>query len=182
MESVDATSVKPKRETSADDEKASFRISNIKADAASSTTSSPSPLPRAVKSSRSSSASADGNQSASSNMNVKLETNDEDGYIAPKKEAARPSKSGRSASSKNPPRIAPLYDDLPDATEEANRAYTVIESCSYQNKYLGYTEHAMECDCSEEWGQSKLVILYYFDVLTFYRFCYKDQLCLWRRF
>jgi len=63
-------------------------------------------------------------------------------------------KKGRAATQKAPPRIAPLFDDLPDATEEAERTFTVIDSCIYQNKYLGYSEHALECDCTEEWGGS----------------------------
>lgn len=70
---------------------------------------------------------------------------------------ANPSKKAMRGSKKNPPRVAPLFDDLPDATEEANKTYTVIDSCWYQNKYLGFTEHAMECDCQEEWGTSDVV-------------------------
>ncbi|KAK5101357.1 histone methyltransferase set2 [Lithohypha guttulata] len=70
------------------------------------------------------------------------------------KMAALISKKGIRTSKKNPPRVAPLFDHLPDARDEANSAYTVIDSCIYQNKYLGYTEHAMECDCSEEWDSA----------------------------
>lgn len=72
---------------------------------------------------------------------------------APDVKPTRTAKSSRS-SKKAPPRKAELFDNLPDATDEANGAYQVIESCIYQNKYLGYTEHAMECDCNEEWGKS----------------------------
>lgn len=57
-------------------------------------------------------------------------------------------------SKKPPSRVAPLFDDYPDATAEANSEYQVIDACIYQNKYLGLTEHAMECDCVEEWGES----------------------------
>jgi histone-lysine N-methyltransferase SETD2 len=46
-----------------------------------------------------------------------------------------------------------LFDHLPDSVNDARKTFEVIESCIYANKYMGYTEHAMECDCSEEWGK-----------------------------
>lgn len=64
-----------------------------------------------------------------------------------------PKKSGRAAAAKAPPRIAPLFADLPDVTAEATSSFQVITSSTYQNKYLGLTESALECDCSEEWGE-----------------------------
>jgi [histone H3]-lysine36 N-trimethyltransferase len=56
------------------------------------------------------------------------------------------------ATAKAPPRVAPLFNDLPNATAEAISTFQVIDSSTYQNKYLGFTEAALECDCSEEWG------------------------------
>lgn len=69
------------------------------------------------------------------------------------KEPSKPAKPARGAASKLPPRVAPLFHDLPDATEEATSTFTVIDSCTYQNKYLGFSEHALDCDCAEEWGK-----------------------------
>ena len=65
----------------------------------------------------------------------------------------KPTKTSRAASSKLPPRIAPLFNDLPDVYSEATATFTVIDACTYQNKYLGFSDHALDCDCSEEWGQ-----------------------------
>ena len=98
--------------------------------------------------------------SAASTPRVKFETEDlsvdpDTGLTAPgtsSKMASSSKKSNRGSKGKNPPRVAPLFDHLPEATEDANKSYTVIDSCIYQNKYLGFTEHAMECDCQEEWG------------------------------
>jgi hypothetical protein len=52
-----------------------------------------------------------------------------------------------------PPRIAPSLDHLPDVYTEATSTFTVIDACTYQNKYLGFSDHALDCDCSEEWGE-----------------------------
>jgi SET domain-containing protein len=71
-----------------------------------------------------------------------------------KMEPLHPSKPSRSASQKAIPRAAPLFDHLEDATMEAKRSFAVLDICTYANKFLGYTEHAMECDCNEEWGKS----------------------------
>lgn len=46
-----------------------------------------------------------------------------------------------------------LFDEMPDSTMEARSTFSLMETCTYANKYLGYTEHAMECDCAEEWGK-----------------------------
>lgn len=84
---------------------------------------------------------------------IKTEVDLVESNISTSNMATSSSKKAMRGSKKNPPRVAPLFDDLPDATEEANKTYTVIDSCWYQNKYLGFTEHAMECDCQEEWGE-----------------------------
>lgn len=157
MESVDRASVKLERENSEDTDASTGKsapwVSNVKAEAASSTTSSPAPEQPTTKSSRSSSSSMLTSKKITDVVNVKADLDDGDErHKTATKDVSRPQKP-RSTSSKNPPRIAPSFKDLPDATAEANKSYTVIGSCTYQNKYLGYTEHAMECDCSEEWGK-----------------------------
>ncbi|KAI1965929.1 histone methyltransferase set2 [Ophidiomyces ophidiicola] len=73
------------------------------------------------------------------------------GDIAVKQEPGQPLKLTRSASQKLPSRAAPLFDHLDDVTAEASGTFQVIETCTYANKYMGYTEHAMDCDCAEEW-------------------------------
>lgn len=65
----------------------------------------------------------------------------------------KPTKTSRAAASKLPPRIAPLLDHLPDVYDEATSTFAVLDACTYQNKYLGFSDHALDCDCSEEWGQ-----------------------------
>lgn len=76
------------------------------------------------------------------------------GEITVKQEPGQPPKLARSASQKMAPRVAPVFTDFPDKTEEATSTFQVMEACTYANKYMGYTEHAMDCDCVEEWGKS----------------------------
>jgi hypothetical protein len=75
------------------------------------------------------------------------------GEITVKAEPGQPLKLSRSSSHKfivGPP---PMFDHLEDKTPEAKSGFQVINECTYSSKYLGYTEHAMECDCAEEWGK-----------------------------
>ena len=76
------------------------------------------------------------------------------GDITVKLEPGHPPKLARASIQKVPARAAPLFDHLPDATPDAIGTFQVITDCSYTPKYLGDTEHAMECDCAEEWGMS----------------------------
>lgn len=76
------------------------------------------------------------------------------GEVTLKMEPGQPPKLARSSTQKAPAKTAPLFDHLSDATDEAKTSFAVMEACTYANKYLGYTEHAMECDCSEEWSKS----------------------------
>ncbi|OAX79536.1 histone-lysine N-methyltransferase, H3 lysine-36 specific [Emergomyces africanus] len=66
-------------------------------------------------------------------------------------EPGHPPKLSRTASQKVVPRPAPLFNHLPDSTPEATSTFQLIDECIYASKYMGYTEHAMECDCTEEW-------------------------------
>ncbi|KAJ9264048.1 hypothetical protein DTO195F2_2575 [Paecilomyces variotii] len=72
------------------------------------------------------------------------------GDITVKMEPGQPPKLSRSASQKfsRPPQ---LLNHLPDSTAEAQATFQMMEECTYANKYMGYTEHAMDCDCAEEW-------------------------------
>ena len=74
------------------------------------------------------------------------------GDITLKIEPGQPPKLTRKSSQKIVPRTPQLFDDLPDSTDEATSTFEVMESCTYANKYMGATEHAMDCDCPEEWG------------------------------
>lgn len=75
------------------------------------------------------------------------------GDITVKLEPGQPPKLTRSSSQKVVPRPPQLFTDLPDSTAEAKSTFGMMEMCTYANKYMGYTEHAMECDCAEEWGK-----------------------------
>ncbi len=157
-EAVDEDTIVVKQESSLSAhrelEMSLLRTGTIKDERADSASNSPSLLPTKLKSSRSSSSTSIKSRATSESSVDKRDIRDKvGGEISQKMEAGQPPKLARSASSKVVSRVAPLYDDLPDATMEAKSSFTVIESCTYSNKFLGYTEHAMECDCSEEWGK-----------------------------
>lgn len=78
------------------------------------------------------------------------------GDITVKLEPGKPPKLARSSTQKVTARPPPLFHHLPDATDEATSTFAVIADCIYSSKYLGDTEHAMECDCAEEWGKQHL--------------------------
>ncbi|KAB2573008.1 WW/Rsp5/WWP [Lasiodiplodia theobromae] len=73
------------------------------------------------------------------------------GDITVKMEPGKGPKLARSTSQKFVSRPPPLYLDHENKTEEAKETFDVIESCTYGNKSMGQTEHALECDCAEEW-------------------------------
>ncbi|EKD20268.1 uncharacterized protein L3040_007280 [Drepanopeziza brunnea f. sp. 'multigermtubi'] len=53
-------------------------------------------------------------------------------------------------------RPPPLFNDVPDATEEATGVFQKIKDCIYGSKGMGSSEHdALDCDCSEEWRDGK---------------------------
>lgn len=76
------------------------------------------------------------------------------GDITLKLEPGKAPKLSRSTSHKVISKPLQLFSDAPDKTAEATGTFTVIPDCAYAAKYLGYTEHALECDCAEEWGTS----------------------------
>lgn len=75
------------------------------------------------------------------------------GDITVKLEPGKPPKLSRSSSQKITSRPAPLFDDYPNHTDEAKSSFQVILECAYSNKSTGSTEHAMDCDCADEWGK-----------------------------
>ncbi|KAL8872673.1 MAG: hypothetical protein Q9174_001736 [Haloplaca sp. 1 TL-2023] len=76
------------------------------------------------------------------------------GSVTLKQQPGQPPKLARSTSQKLAPRTPPLFDEYPDKTEEAKRAFQVIPGCIYSSKSIGATETAMDCDCTEEWDAS----------------------------
>ncbi|KAL8848848.1 MAG: hypothetical protein Q9221_006144 [Calogaya cf. arnoldii] len=74
------------------------------------------------------------------------------GTVTVKQEPGQAPKLTRTTSQKVVPRIPPLYHDYPSKTDEAQRGFVVIQACNYQSKAIGVTEHAMDCDCAEEWN------------------------------
>lgn len=79
------------------------------------------------------------------------------GEVTLKLEPGKPMKLSRTSSHKVERRPPPLYFDYEDKTREATSSFTVLPECHYANKYLGATEHALECDCAEEWGKSPAI-------------------------
>jgi histone-lysine N-methyltransferase SETD2 len=49
-----------------------------------------------------------------------------------------------------------LFTDTPDATSLATSTFSILQECVYANKQLGTTEHALECECAEEWGRYQI--------------------------
>lgn len=147
-----------KREASDDGnlahEMSSTSVTAIKQETSASAHSSPSLSTTRIKPSRSSSSSSNAN-SGPDELDVKPKS-ELNGDASPAK--VDMGKKPTRASNKAPPRVAPLFDHLPDATAEATSTFQVIESSTYQNKYLGFTESALECDCSEEWSESSYVL------------------------
>ena len=67
----------------------------------------------------------------------------------------------RSRSHKIARRSPELFTDTPDATTKATSTFSLLRECVYANKHLGTTEHALECECAEEWGKYSNQILGY---------------------
>ncbi|CAG8036179.1 unnamed protein product [Penicillium salamii] len=78
-------------------------------------------------------------------------TPDADAMKDPEIKQERPKLSRSSSNVSRPP---PLYTHLPDSTQDALATFEQIPRCVYANKYMGFTELAMECDCAEEWDSN----------------------------
>lgn len=74
--------------------------------------------------------------------------------VAIKQQPGQPPKLARSTSQKVTPRTPPSFLDYPSKTEEAKDIFQVLPACIYSSKAIGATDHAMDCECTEEWGQS----------------------------
>ncbi|KAL8941487.1 MAG: hypothetical protein Q9216_002215 [Gyalolechia sp. 2 TL-2023] len=74
-----------------------------------------------------------------------------------KQQPGQPPKLTRSTSQKVMARPPPTFDDHPDKTNEAKATFQVIPGCIYSTKAIGATDHAMDCECSEEWDASTQV-------------------------
>lgn len=75
------------------------------------------------------------------------------GGVTLKLEPGKPPKLSRTTSHKIERRPPPLFFDYEDKTGEATSTFTILPDCNYARKDLGDTEHALECDCAEEWGK-----------------------------
>lgn len=70
-------------------------------------------------------------------------------------EPGKAPKLSRKSSQKVIARPPPLFDDLPDSTEEAASVFQVIKDCIYGSKNMGASDHdALDCDCPEEFSKS----------------------------
>lgn len=75
------------------------------------------------------------------------------GDVTLKLEPGKPPKLSRSTSHKIEKRSPRLFFDHDDSTEDSKCTFDVLPHCTYANKSLGSTEHALECDCAEDWGE-----------------------------
>ena len=75
-------------------------------------------------------------------------------------EPGQPPKLLRTVSQKIVARSPPLFTDHADKSTEAQRHFEMIPACTYSNKYIGSTEHGMDCDCVEEWGKTNAIYLF----------------------
>ena len=88
------------------------------------------------------------------------------GDITLKLEPGQPPKLSRTALHKVIAKAPQMFGHYEDKTQEATSVFQIITECSYSAKYLGSTEHAMECDCIEEWGKNDCSLYFaHFSVL-----------------
>lgn len=87
--------------------------------------------------------------SRSSSMSPGVKAENESASTPDTEPAPKPSKK---PSSKARLRSPPLFDHLPDATEDSMRAFQVINDCLYGSKNMGSSDNdALDCDCAAEW-------------------------------
>ncbi|CAI6333867.1 unnamed protein product [Periconia digitata] len=127
----------------------------IKVEAQPGRTSTPIQLPPRLKSTSSSQSPVKRHPSDVSGSDSDAQEEVLGGEITLKMEPGKAPKLSRKASQKVVARAPPLYLDLPDSTDAAKETFTVLTECTYANKSLGTTEHAFECDCSDEWDPTE---------------------------
>ncbi|ESZ98069.1 hypothetical protein SBOR_1600 [Sclerotinia borealis F-4128] len=99
-----------------------------------------------------------GKQSTSQTFKSEDEEDEETigGDISVTVEPGKAPKLSRKASQKVISRPPPLFNDLPDSTEEAASVFQVIKDCIYGAKHMGASDHdALDCDCPEEYSDGK---------------------------
>ncbi|KAL8705012.1 MAG: hypothetical protein Q9201_001857 [Fulgogasparrea decipioides] len=74
-----------------------------------------------------------------------------------KQQPGQPPKLARSTSQKVVSRNPPLFHEYASKTVEAKDTFQVIPGCIYSSKAIGATDHAMDCECAEEWDVSAQV-------------------------
>ena len=109
------------------------------------------------------------------------------GGITLKLEPGKLPKLARTTSQKVAKQPPQLFLEYEDRTDEATSTFTVLPECTYANKYLGSTEHALECDCAEEWGKLPHQSGHTLDLNgrvsdAVYRLYDTYEPCLWRGF
>jgi [histone H3]-lysine36 N-trimethyltransferase len=69
--------------------------------------------------------------------------------------AAPKAKSAATSPQKRAGRQVQRFDHLPDATEDAEKTFQVINDCLYGSKHLGSTsDHdVLDCECVEDWRE-----------------------------
>lgn len=68
-------------------------------------------------------------------------------------------KSSKKSSSKARARSPPLFDHLPDATEDSKKSFLVINDCLYGAKHMGSSDNdALDCDCVPEMRKSPILM------------------------
>ena len=141
-ESVDEDTIVVEQESSPpadrDLEMSLLRAGPTKDEQVMSASNSPSLLPSKLKSSRSSSSASVKSQTTSQSSIDKKDVKDKvGGEITVKMDPDHHPKLARSTSQKATPRLVTLFDDLADATMEAKSAFSVLDACTYSNKFVG---------------------------------------------
>ncbi|KAK0646281.1 hypothetical protein B0T16DRAFT_329989 [Cercophora newfieldiana] len=101
------------------------------------------------------------NTPSGSKMNSRASSLSPDGAKSATDSASPPDnitapKLSRKASQKNVKPSPPLFDHLPDVTEESCSTFQVINDCLYGAKNMGSSEHeVLDCECAEEWRDSE---------------------------
>ena len=144
-----------------DDVRGRTRAEGIKDESSTEGTNSPG-------SSHLKSSSSSPTKSLKSELSPKMDTQKEEmmvgGEITVKLEPGKPLKLSRTSSQKIISRPAQMFADYPNCTDEAKSSFQLIPECSYSSKSIGSTEHAMDCDCADEWGKFSKIIDFYEEV------------------
>lgn len=95
-------------------------------------------------------------QSRSATPKPELEEDEEciAGGITVTVEPGKVPRLSRKSTQKIVSRPPPLFNDMPDVTDDVASIFQRIKDCIYGSKHMGSSEHdALDCDCSEEWSR-----------------------------